>query len=170
MLLYILCILTTFKPAAQFGTIEGKVDFVDEIVSKQGVEVLLNIRDSIVYRTYANEQGYFQFDSIPTGTYSLSIKQIGYRIVTVDEIRVNEGSLVNVTVQFPHPLPCPYNYAKDSKPMCVKGHTDNIIPIVYGLPGKRLMKKARKGKIHLGGCNVSNCDPMFYCATHKLEF
>jgi hypothetical protein len=170
MLFYILCFLASFKPAPQFGRIEGKLDFVDDIVSRQGIVVLLNIGDSVVDRTYANEQGYFQFESVPIGVYSINIKQIGYRTVSVDEVRVLEGSIVKMTIQFPHPLPCPYNYSSDFQPRCIRGHTDNIIPMVYGMPSKRTLKKAKKGKIHLSGCNVSDCDPKFYCVIHKIEF
>jgi hypothetical protein len=160
----------TFKPAPQFGRIEGKLDFVDDIASRQGIVALLNIGDSVVDRTYVNEHGYFQFESIPIGVYSISIKQIGYRTISVDEVHVIEGSIIKMTIQFPHPLPCPYNYSNDFQPRCVRGHTDNIIPMVYGLPSKRMMKKARKGKIHLSGCNVTSCDPKFYCVIHKTEF
>lgn len=168
--IYFLFVLASFKPTPQLGRIEGKLDFVNDIVSRQGIVVLLNLGDSVVDRTYANEQGYFQFQSIPTGVYSTSIKQIGYRTISVDDVRVIEDYIVKMTIQFPHPLPCPYNYSNDFQPRCIRGHTDNIIPIVYGLPGKRLMKKASKGKIHLSGCNVSDCDPKFYCAIHIVEF
>ena len=170
MLFYILCFLVTFKPAPQFGRIEGKLDFVDDIASRQGIVVLLNIGDSVVDRTYVNEHGYFQFESIPIGVYSISIKQIGYRTISVDEVHVIEDSIIKMTIQFPHPLPCPYNYSNDFQPRCVRGHTDNVIPMVYGLPSKRMMKKAKKGKIHLSGCIVSDCDPKFYCVIHKIEF
>jgi hypothetical protein len=37
-----------------------------------------------------------------------------------------------------------------SKKICPRGHTDNLIPIVYGLPGKKLMTKSQKGKVRLG--------------------
>lgn len=170
MLFYILCFLATFKPAPQFGKIEGKLDFVGDFASRQGIVVLLNIGDSVVDRTYANEQGYFQFESIPIGVYSISVKQIGYRTISVDEVRVLEGSIVKMTIQFPHPLPCPYSYSSDFQPRCIRGHTDNIIPMVYGLPSKRMLKKAKKGKIHLSGCNVSGCDPKFHCVIHNIEF
>jgi hypothetical protein len=160
----------TFKPAPQFGRIEGKLDFVDDIASRQGIVVLLNIGDSVVDRTYVNEHGYFQFESIPSGVYSISIKQIGYRTISVDEVHVIKDSIIKMTIQFPHPLPCPYNYSNDFQPRCVRGHTDNVIPMVYGLPSKRMMKKAKKGKIHLSGCIVSDCDPKFYCVIHKIEF
>jgi hypothetical protein len=58
---------------------------------------------------------------------------------------------------------------KKSRPSCLNGHTDNIIPIVYGEPDKKTMEKASQGKVHLGGCVVSEDAPKFYCTIHKLE-
>ena len=170
MIYYLLYILASFQPAPTFGKIEGRVEFVDENVDRQGVVVLLYVGDSSVNKTYVNDSGYFQFESVPHGVYSLSVTQIGYRIVSVHDIHVKDGSPVRVSVQFPYPSPCPYHYTADFKPECARGHTDNVIPIVYGLPGKRMMKKAKRGKVHLSGCNVTACDPKFYCVTHQLEF
>jgi hypothetical protein len=60
-------------------------------------------------------------------------------------------------------------HKKRQKPSCVGGHTDHIIPIVYGLPSEEMMKKAELGLIHLGGCVISDSDPKFYCTIHKIE-
>jgi len=32
------------------------------------------------------------------------------------------------------------------------------------------MKRAKKGKIWLGGCVITECDPKWYCKIHKIEF
>jgi hypothetical protein len=55
------------------------------------------------------------------------------------------------------------------KPTCIGGHTDHIIPIVYGLPTEKTMTKAEKGLVHLGGCIVSEDDPKYYCKIHQVE-
>ena len=61
-------------------------------------------------------------------------------------------------------------YLKNRKPICPIGnHTNNIIPIVYGLPTPKTMAKAKKGLVHLGGCVLSNCDPHYYCTVHNKE-
>lgn len=51
-----------------------------------------------------------------------------------------------------------------SKPKCrVCGA--RMIPIVYGLPGPGLMRKAEQGKVSLGGCCISGdgTDPEWEC-------
>jgi len=60
-------------------------------------------------------------------------------------------------------------HKKRPKQSCVGGHTDHIIPIVYGEPTEKTMKKAELGLVHLGGCVMSDSDPKFYCTIHKIE-
>jgi len=36
-------------------------------------------------------------------------------------------------------------YVKGQKIECIDGHTDHIIPIVYGSPTKKLIEKSTKG-------------------------
>lgn len=170
MLVYILFQLVILQAVPGFGSIEGRVEFVDDSVSRQGVLAQLRLGDSLIRETYVNEQGLFEFKTVETGIYTLSIKQIGYRLVSVNDLVVGEDALVKVNVQFPHPIPCPYDYQVTYRPVCIGGHTDKIIPIIYGLPDKKRLKKARKGKIHLAGCNVTNCDPRYYCVVHNREF
>jgi hypothetical protein len=65
-----------------------------------------------------------------------------------------------------HPGPC-----SESLKTCPNGnHSDNLIPIVYGLPGKKSRRKSENGKIKLDGCIVTGCDPKWYCKQHDLEF
>ena len=63
-----------------------------------------------------------------------------------------------------YPKPCISN-----KKICPKGHSNKIIPIAYGFPSNRMMEKAKKGKIRLGGCEPSSCKK-WYCKEHQLEF
>jgi len=58
---------------------------------------------------------------------------------------------------------------KKQKPTCIGGHTDHIVPIVYGMPTEETMRKAELGLVHLGGCVMSDSDPKFYCTIHKIE-
>jgi hypothetical protein len=58
---------------------------------------------------------------------------------------------------------------KNSRPCCLNGHTDNIIPIVYGEPNEKTMEKASQGKVLLGGCIVTTGAPKYYCTIHKIE-
>ena len=58
---------------------------------------------------------------------------------------------------------------KKQKTTCIGEHTDHIVPIVYGMPTEEVMRKAKLGLVHLGGCVMSNSDPKFYCTLHKIE-
>lgn len=48
--------------------------------------------------------------------------------------------------------------------VCPKCYSEKeVIPIVYGYPGKALMEQAQKGLVLLGGCIVCDEDPRWYC-------
>lgn len=53
-------------------------------------------------------------------------------------------------------------------PICLK--SKNIIPVVYGLPGKSLLKKAEKGLVMLMGCIVPQNQDEYYCKTDDFYF
>jgi len=58
---------------------------------------------------------------------------------------------------------------KKQKPTCIGGHTDHIVPIIYGMPTEEMMRKAELGLVHVGGCVMSDSDPKFYCTSHETE-
>ena len=45
-----------------------------------------------------------------------------------------------------------------------------LIPIVYGMPGPEMLKKAERGEIYLGGCLITPDDPKYYCDDCDKEF
>ena len=53
-------------------------------------------------------------------------------------------------------------------PVCRK--KDQVVPIVYGKPGKKLMDKAKRGKVRLGGCVLSEDSKSRYCKRDDKEF
>jgi hypothetical protein len=42
-----------------------------------------------------------------------------------------------------------------------------LVPIVYGMPTHVLFEKAERGEVSLGGCVVSDRDPMFHCTGER---
>jgi hypothetical protein len=56
------------------------------------------------------------------------------------------------------------------KPICPKGNTDSIIPIIYGLPTSETGQKSERGEVWLGGCDEDSLSPHWYCKIHKTEF
>ena len=45
-----------------------------------------------------------------------------------------------------------------------------VIPIMYGLPDKKLMKMHDSGKIHHHGCVISDDMPAWHCKKCGLEW
>lgn len=56
------------------------------------------------------------------------------------------------------------NKREDKKsPVCPRCKSKNVIPIFYGYPSTRMMKRAEQGEILLGGCNVLKDSPELFC-------
>lgn len=53
-------------------------------------------------------------------------------------------------------------------PICLK--SKYLIPIIYGVPLLKQMKKADRGKIRLGGCIITEFNPKYYCRLDDFEF
>ena len=53
-------------------------------------------------------------------------------------------------------------------PICHK--SDQVIPIIYGMPGKALQKKYEKGKVKLGGCIIMEDNPQWFCKRDEKKF
>ena len=50
-----------------------------------------------------------------------------------------------------------------SKPRCPLCDSDEVLPILYGLPGPEMVKEAEEGKIAIGGCIVDPDYPTSRC-------
>jgi len=50
-----------------------------------------------------------------------------------------------------------------------KCNSNNLIPIIYGMPGIDLVEKENKGEIKFGGCIVMPDSPKWYCEDCKSE-
>ena len=113
----------------------------------------------------SDSAGTYLFEGIKPGMYSLFVSEIGYRPLRIDSIYLLNDS--SVTLNITYPVPCVAS--NGIKPACFGGHTDHIIPVKYGFPNEAMMRQAKKGKIHLGGCLKYGCDPRYYCTIHKKE-
>ncbi len=47
---------------------------------------------------------------------------------------------------------------------------NKMIKIVYGMPSNELFELSEKGIIHLGGCSVSDDDPIYYCSNCRRKY
>lgn len=53
-------------------------------------------------------------------------------------------------------------------PKCKK--TDQVIPIEYGMPGPEMIELSERGEIALGGCEVWEDSPNYYCKRDQIDF
>lgn len=144
---------------AQNGALRGRIVEFGE-TGFPGLTVELARDGNLLYHTQTDLDGGYSFKDIPLGTYSIKLSYVGMREETVENITVKGPDEV---ADFTYPKPCTNN-----KKICPKGHKANIIPIVYGLPNKRMMKKAQNNKAKLGGC-TPYCEK-WHCTAHDLDF
>ena len=158
-------ILVSISCFGQGGQIAGRVTMTDNVFSPNYLTLVLKLDSVEVTGTVPDANGNFKIDKIKKGTYSLVIRQIGNRDAITEGLVIKGDTLINLDLVYPPPC----TFTIDKNPKCINGHRDKIIPIVYGLPNKRTMEKSKKGKVHLAGCNLTGCDPQFYCTIHKKE-
>lgn len=150
----------------QQGQLAGHVTTSERAEGFAGVTLTLQQAGNIVTGTVTDTNGAFSFANLPLGTYEVVLEISGYRRERQTDIQVTAQP---TTVTIPFPGPCRYRYSSHHLPACVGGHTDQFIPIVYGFPSARTMQRAKQGKLYLGGCEVTGCDPKYYCPLHQKE-
>jgi len=163
--------LISLNVYSQNGRIIGHIANRDTVITNNYWNVFLKQGDSTIKATATDAFANFGFKDVREGTYKLTIQQIGFRDFTIDSLQMQRDTTIAVNLDFPPPCKFAYlSYLKDQKPKCIiGGHNNNIIPIVYGLPSKKTMTKAKKGLVHLGGCILSDCDPHYFCTIHNIE-
>lgn len=53
---------------------------------------------------------------------------------------------------------------------CPYGHTDSIVPIIYGYPSEEDFQKSDSGLIALGGCMLPENPSSWFCKIHDRVF
>lgn len=114
--------------------------------------------------------GYFDLSVNKSSEYQLSISG-AYEPDTTFNVILKKDATVEIKFDYP-PKICPYERTKLTGICPTGNHKNNVIPIVYGLimGSKSFFRKVEKGKIELGGCMVTDCDPNWYCKTHDRRF
>ncbi len=162
-LIVFICLLISIPTFGQKGSIRGKLIYkLDSSVIQGGTVWIINTKRGAI--TDAN--GLFKIDSLAFGSYDIVTSFLGLGQDTIRSIVVKRDSITTLSLGLPSG-DCSSDKAKE----CPIGNKkDMVIPIVYGLPGKKLRRKSDKGKAYLGGCIVTGCDPEWYCKRHKIKF
>jgi expansin (peptidoglycan-binding protein) len=163
-LLLALCVAQ--RSHAQGTTLTGMVQETESTHGFPAATLLFKQGEATVTGAGTDSDGHFRVDSISPGTYDVEIQALGFRLRTVRGVIVTAAS---GPLMLDFPGPCTFLYSGNRRPACIGGHTDHLQPIVYGLPGKKTMTQAKAGKIYLGGCQLTGCDPHYYCPIHQKE-
>jgi hypothetical protein len=124
--------------------------------------VSLKHAGSIIQEAVPDAEGRFTLNDVEKGFYNLIVKRPFREDYLADSLLVVTDNPVYLNI-----YPC--FQPKGEIPKCVGGHTDQIIPIVYGRPIAETMTNAKEGLVRIGGCMVTGCDPNYYCTLHKIE-
>lgn len=149
----------------QKGAIQAVISKSDSLTYGTVVFVELRSEQRVIFADYMPFDRPFRFDTLSATIYRLSARAIGNRTITLDSLVVSPDKTLEVTMAYSGP--CSYTYLAGSKPNCLGGHRDNIVRVAYGFPTAAMLKRAKQGKIYLGGCERTGCDPTFYCKAHK---
>jgi hypothetical protein len=147
---------------SQTCSLKGHIAFLDDNSDFDNLTILLIQNGEVITGATTDSKGNYAINNIPIGIYDLKLTLIGFRDKIIKDFAIKEEVR---TENFVFPDPC-----KSSKKVCPQGHSDNIIPIIYGYPTNRNLNKAKKGKIKLGGCVVTDCDPKWHCTKHNIDF
>jgi len=150
----------------QQGQLSGQILEGNGPAGFPGVTITLQRADTILAGTMTGSNGAFTLPAVPVGTYDLVLKMVGYRTEKLVGVQITPQAK---TLVLPFLGPCLYTYTRHQRPTCPAGHTDHLIPMAYGLPSKHTMQRASRGKLRLAGCQVTGCDPRYYCPIHQKE-
>ena len=165
-LLVLFALLNAGQASSQAIALIGKVKDSESNKGFWGATIVFKQADAEVTGAITDSTGRFRVLNILPGVYDVDINAIGYRTKSLSAVVVKADS-APLALEFPGP--CQFIYSDKKLPSCIGGHTDHFLPIVYGLPGKKAMARAKAGKIYLGGCQVTGCDPKYYCPIHNKE-
>lgn len=159
-LLFLFCINCFCQ---KYGTIEGVV--LDSVENTGIAYATLGLIKADLGTT-SDKEGKFVFKNVPIGEDILKCSLIGYGSPRRLIIKIFEDSTVFIRINL---AACEYDILGGGVcPICKQ--TDEAIPIAYGEPTSKSLKKAMKGKIMLGGCIISPCNPHWYCKRDRVSF
>lgn len=154
----------------QTALIKGTL--IDRITREPYVRVNLKLVGTD-QKTYSGLDGEFEFDSLAPGRYQLWIEN---RFADDDYYQEGESYWFNVpnndttTIVVEVVLRCVYEMHENDK-RCPSCHKKNeVIPISYGLLIGGIPLKHGKETFYDGGCEITGCDPHWYCRRDHTKF
>lgn len=166
----ILFIVSLFSITAfgQVGKLKLSLSISSDTTYPYFLDIWLHKKDSLISRFTVVKNGDYIFPNLREGVYNVKLADHRARELKIDSLNIFKDSTTTLNVVYPGD--CKFIYPVNYTPQCPFFHIDSIVNIIYGFPSKKMMLKSRKGRIYLGGCVITDCDPKYYCIKHKLQF
>ena len=126
----------------QVGQIVSHILKRDSTADNSNLVILLKHGDSTINTTVPDSNGQFTFKDLYRGFYNLIVQKFGFKDFLEDSLLIVSGAPVDIN--FTYPPPCKFVYVEGKEPKCIGGHTNGIIPIVYGLPTRKTLIKQKR--------------------------
>ena len=154
--------------------------FLHRYTYSQIGELTGSVKDSSKYGKVQNAKMYFIKNDTTIysgwgGNYSIVLKKhlsdtiivSHYKMGTLKiPFKLKDKEKIWMDIHFPQA--CKSIASTDICPKC--NSNKNVTKILYGKPTTKAMKEAKAGKIHLGGCMINDCSPIYFCKKDNLEF
>lgn len=159
-ILFLLFISIHIESQSLNGIIKDSVNTKNKVFNLK----LKSLETEKEYFSHTEIDGKYEFQNIRDGKYVLSVIYNNYYLNNQFTVNVNGDTTNNFFLT----KYCRFSENKDGIcPVCKS--KQNVLPFFYGLTTGKFMKK-NKNKYHFGGCEISGCDPKWYCKKDKFEF
>ena len=157
--LILLFCFTLFRTYAQYGTIKGKIYFEEKNKNARASILAIDLRKGID----TDSTGSFALN-LPPGNHKLEIHSQNYKSKYIN-INVVKDSIIFLELTLSDS--CKYYQTHNRHKLCpICHHKDKVIPIVYGFPIGHLDKE----NYFYAGCQVTGCDPRWFCKRDNHKF
>ena len=165
--IFLICF--TLNSFCQTGKVKIDIKITDT-VRPYFLDISAHNDNTLASKLTVIENGIYYISNLKEGKYSFEFHSFESRSrrLYINNVTISNDS--TITLKVVYPAPCKFVYSEADKPLCPYNHSNKVIKIVYGFPVKETIKKAKKGLIRLGGCEITDCDPHYYCIIHDREF
>ena len=145
------------------GSIEG---IVYDSVENSGIAYVNVLLVGANIETHTDLQGKFNIENVPVGEDVLECSLLGYGSPKRVNLKIIQDTTVFIRINLSE---CEYDVLGHGKcPVC--NRSDQSVPIFYGDPAAKTLRKAKKGRVYLGGSVVTHCNPHWYCKRDRVKF
>lgn len=158
--------------SAQTGSFKCTVTF--DYLPEDNVSVRLDSEKSSIFLWQGEKalELIFSSDSVPADTFWVNISDLYCLDTVLRDVVIKPGEKTELTVHIPST--CEYDKSKNDKTCPVCGKKDEVIPVEYGLmvyKNERARLKFEKNPtFYAAGCEITCCDPNWYCKRDKKLF